>query len=110
MSIKSGTPDLESETKDSDQDEEEIEIEIDGEKKKVSSLPNLEEEDLLGKPLIADVKFDKPYKNNEGKMITPLRVKSFSEWTDGQTQTDLVVFIRTLHYLLWGAIKPINSQ
>ena len=68
----------------------EIEIEIDGEKKKVSSLPNLEEEDLLGKPLIADVKFDKPYKNNEGKMITPLRVKSFSEWTDGQTQTDLV--------------------
>lgn len=56
----------------------------DGEERKVYLLPDLSESDLLGKPVIASVGETKPFVNNQGEKITPMKVKVFNTWTNGK--------------------------
>lgn len=68
---------------------ESIEVEINGEKRNVKKLPDINEEDLLGKPMIAGVGFSKPWKGKDGKERQTLEVKSIRPWAEG-TEIDLV--------------------
>jgi len=62
----------------------EIEIEVDGEKRKVSQLPELTENDMLHKPLNVIVDYEKPWTNKEGETVKRLRVKSYTTWEDAK--------------------------
>ena len=61
-------------------------VEIDGNKVKVRELPDLTEDDILGKPVKAIIKYGKPWTSNkDGKTRTYLEVKWLANWEDGKT-------------------------
>ena len=60
----------------------EVEINVNGEKRMVSQLPDLTEDDLLHKGVNVVVDFEKPWKNTEGETVKRLRVKSVTTWED----------------------------
>lgn len=60
-----------------------VEIELDGETKTVKGLPELNESDFLGKPVLANVDFGSPWKGKDGVERTSLEVKSINLWKDG---------------------------
>lgn len=60
------------------------EVDIDGQKKKVKELPNLTEDAILGKPILATIKKGKPWTGKDGKTRNPLEVKWFTEWKEGK--------------------------
>jgi len=60
------------------------EREIDGEKVKVDIMPNLSEEDVVGKPVVAVVDRGRPYTNKQGKEIKPWLVKFVKRWDEGE--------------------------
>ena len=57
--------------------------EVGGEKVVVKSLPNITENDIIGKPIIGVVGSGKPYTNKNGKEVTPKEVKFVKYWKDG---------------------------
>ena len=60
------------------------EIEIEGEKVKVRELPDLTDDDILGKPVKAIIKYGKPWTSNkDGKTRTYLEVKWLAGWEEG---------------------------
>ena len=63
----------------------EKEIEINGEKKVVKVLPNVEEADCLGSPVMAVINYGKPWKDKDGNQRTSLEVKSITQWKEGST-------------------------
>ena len=65
-----------------------IEVEVDGEKRTVKGLPTLDAKDFLGKPVLANVDFGKPWKGKDGVERTSLEVKSINLWKDG-TEVDV---------------------
>ena len=61
-------------------------VEIDGNEVKVRELPDLAEDDILGKPVKAIIKYGKPWTSNkDGKTRTYLEVKWLANWEDGKT-------------------------
>tara|TARA_Y100000356_G_scaffold135117_1_gene146671 strand:+ start:1510 stop:2142 length:633 start_codon:yes stop_codon:yes gene_type:complete len=58
-------------------------IELNGDEVEVKELPELTEDDFLGKPVLAVVGRGKPWKGTDGKMRTPYEVKWFRTWADG---------------------------
>ena len=62
-----------------------VEVEVGGEKRKIKTLPNVTEMDLLGKPMIAGIGFSKPWKDKTGKERRSLEVKSIRVWEEGKT-------------------------
>jgi len=69
------------------------EVELEGKKVKLRELPDLTANDLMGKPVIAIVRRGKPWVGNDGKTRTPLEVKWWRTWEDGEaikvdTETD----------------------
>ena len=66
------------------------ELELNGDVVQVKELPDLTEEDFLGKPCLAIIGRGKPWKGNDGKMRTPYEVKWFRQWADGE-QIDVEV-------------------
>tara|TARA_R100000458_G_C8205137_1_gene194433 strand:- start:60 stop:689 length:630 start_codon:yes stop_codon:yes gene_type:complete len=61
------------------------EIEHNGEMVSVKELPDLVEEDILGRPVIAVIAPGKPWKSDrDGKVRTTLEVKWFRNWADGE--------------------------
>ena len=60
------------------------EVELNGEMVSVKELPDLMEEDILGKPVVAVIGRGKPWKSDrDGKVRTSLEVKWFRTWSDG---------------------------
>ena len=59
-------------------------IKIDGKDKKVLSLPELNSDDILGKPVLACVGYSKPWRDKEGRERTSFEVKAFKPWPDGR--------------------------
>jgi len=51
-----------------------IEIDVNGETRKVKALPILSGEDIVGKPIIANLKYDKAFINKKGKKVKPLKI------------------------------------
>ena len=64
----------------------EIEIKVDGEKRMVKTLPELNEQDIVGKPLLAHID-QSSFVNKEGKKVDYFEVKAFEEW-EGATARD----------------------
>ena len=61
------------------------EIEMNGEMVSVKELPDLKEEDIMGRPVMAVVGRGKPWKSDrDGKVRTSLEVKWFRTWADGE--------------------------
>ena len=61
------------------------EIEMNGEMVSVKELPDLKEEDIMGKPVMAVIGRGKPWKSDrDGKVRTSLEVKWFRTWADGE--------------------------
>ena len=60
------------------------EREIDGKKVTVEIMPNLSEDDINGRPIIAVVGRGKPYTNKQGKEVTPWIVKFVKYWDEGE--------------------------
>ena len=64
---------------------ETVEVEVNGEKVSMKELPNLNETDILGKPVLAVIGRGKPWKSDrDGKTRTSLEVKWFRTWADGE--------------------------
>lgn len=61
------------------------EIEIDGEKRSVKTIPNLEVDDVIGKPVKALIDYAK-VRDKEGNYNNRLRVKSVTSWTEGESK------------------------
>jgi hypothetical protein len=62
------------------------EIEMNGEMVTVKELPDLSEDDIMGKPVMAVVGRGKPWKSDrDGKVRTSLEVKWFRTWADGES-------------------------
>ena len=60
------------------------ELEVDGEKVTMKELPDLSEDDILGKPVLAVVGKGKPWTSDrDGKTRTSLEVKWFRTWAEG---------------------------
>ena len=60
------------------------EVELNGEMVSVKELPDLIEEDILLKPVMAVIGRGKPWKSDrDGKVRTSLEVKWFRSWADG---------------------------
>jgi|TARA_R110002051_G_scaffold88750_2_gene156482 hypothetical protein len=60
-------------------------LEVDGEKVTMKELPDLSEDDILGKPVLAVVGKGKPWTSErDGKTRTSLEVKWFRTWADGK--------------------------
>ena len=56
------------------------------EERQVHMLPSeLHSSDCVGKPVYCYVGQTKPFKNNEGETITPMKVKLFNKWEEGET-------------------------
>ena len=62
----------------------EVEREVDGETIKVKQLPNIEEKDVLGVPVIAVLNFGKAYEDKNGYTKKPMQVKFIKKWADGE--------------------------
>ena len=62
--------------------------EINGENVRVKTLPTLEENHILGAPVIAVVGKGRPYTNNNGKEVTPSEVKFVKAWKQGTKMED----------------------
>ena len=60
-------------------------VEIDGEEREIVRFPDLEDFDLIGKPIDAFLNTH-IWKNKEGESVKSLMVKSFKEWEDGETR------------------------
>ena len=60
------------------------EREIDGKKVNVEIMPNLSEDDIVGRPVIAVVGRGKPYTNKQGKEIRPWQAKFVKHWDEGE--------------------------
>ena len=60
-----------------------IKKEINGETVKVKTLPTLTKEHITGVPVVAVVGRGNPYKNKNGKEITPSEIKFVKAWKDG---------------------------
>lgn len=60
-----------------------VKVQLNGEKVQVKELPNLVEEDLLGKPVKAVIGRGKPWTGDDGKTRTSLEVKWFRSWVEG---------------------------
>lgn len=58
-------------------------IELNGDEVEVKELPDLTEDDFIGKPVLAVIGRGKPWKGNDGRMRTPYEVKWFRKWADG---------------------------
>tara|TARA_R110000824_G_scaffold10990_2_gene47958 strand:+ start:7593 stop:8225 length:633 start_codon:yes stop_codon:yes gene_type:complete len=64
------------------------EIEHNGEMISVKELPDLTDEDILGKPVMAVVGRGKPWKSDrDGKVRTSLEIKWFRNWTNGSVKS-----------------------
>lgn len=62
------------------------EIEMNGEMVTVKELPDLSEDDIMGKPVMAVIGRGKPWKSDrDGKVRTSLEVKWFRTWADGES-------------------------
>ena len=51
---------------------------------KTAIIPNLSEDDINGRPIIAVVGRGKPYTNKQGKEVTPWIVKFVKHWDEGE--------------------------
>ena len=60
----------------------EIEVDVDGEKRMVKQFPELTEKEIIGKPIQGFV--DTQEYSKDGETKTSLKVKDFSEWTEGK--------------------------
>ena len=60
----------------------EVEVDIDGEKRIVKTLPELEAEDIIGKPLMSYIDIA-PWKDKDGNQRNSMNVKNFDKWSDG---------------------------
>ena len=60
------------------------ERDIGGKKVTVEIMPNLSEEDINGRPVIAVVDRGKPYINKQGKEVSPWQVKFVKPWDEGE--------------------------
>ena len=65
-----------------------VEREIDGKKEQVKALPNLTEEDFLGKPVTAFVDLGRPFKNKDGVEKQYWDCKFCKKW-EGGTKLDI---------------------
>ena len=63
----------------------EVEVEVDGEKRMVKTLPELQSEDIIGKPLMSYIDIA-PWKDKDGNQRHSMNVKNFDKWTDGETR------------------------
>ena len=63
----------------------EVEVEIDGEKRMVKTLPELQESDIIGKPMMSYIDVA-PWKDKDGNQKFSMNVKNFDKWTDGETR------------------------
>ena len=67
-----------------------IETEIDGKKVKVNEIPDINESDMLGRPVKAVIKRGKPWTSStDGITRRPLQVQWFNTWEDG-SQIEIV--------------------
>ena len=62
----------------------EVKKEINGNEVTVKQLPSIIEEEVLGKAVKVTTKYGRPYKNNKGFETTPLVIKYFNIWKDGE--------------------------
>ena len=62
------------------------ERDIGGKKVTVEIMPNLSEEDINGRPVIAVVDRGKPYTNKNGKEINPWQCKFVKAWDEGEVR------------------------
>ena len=60
------------------------ERDIDGQKVTVEIMPDLSEDDINGRPVVAVVGRGKPYTNKSGKEVTPWQCKFVKSWDDGE--------------------------
>ena len=65
----------------------EVEKEVDGKTIKIKQLPSIVEEEVLGKAVSVTTQYGRPYKNNKGFETTPLIIKYFNIWKDGEDRT-----------------------
>ena len=63
----------------------EVEVDIDGEKRMVKTLPELQVDDLIGKPLMSYIDVA-PWKDKEGNQKFSMNVKNFDKWTEGDSR------------------------
>ena len=61
----------------------EIEIDVDGEKRRVKTLPDIDESAFLGAPVLANVDLGKPWKGSDGVERQSFEVKSVDKWEQG---------------------------
>ena len=65
------------------------EVEIDGEKITVKELPDLTEDDIMGKPVLVTMGKGKPWvSDRDGKTRVPIVAKWFNFWSEGTTLTE----------------------
>ena len=64
---------------------DEIQIEIDGEQRNVTTFPDLNAEDLNGKPIDCYLDIVK-WKNQEGNFVSSINAKAFKSWEDGKAR------------------------
>ena len=60
-------------------------VEIDGEEREIVRFPDLDNHDVLGKPIDAFLGIVK-WKNKEGDFIESIMVKSYKLWADGEAR------------------------
>ena len=61
----------------------EMEIDVDGEKRKVKTLPDVDESAFLGAPVFANVDLGRPWKGSDGVERQSFEVKSIDKWEQG---------------------------